>query len=118
MHGYTAQAITFFEQALAVKESIQGDLKIEELKASYASEQVDSYERLIVLLWNEGQFQAVRFTYLLWTVPSVWLESLREIIAFIPTSLRLLSRTQTSLFVITVLIKDEETYLLSKLAWG
>jgi tetratricopeptide (TPR) repeat protein len=61
IHGYTAQAITFFEQALAVKESIQGDLKIEELKASYASEQVDSYERLIVLLWNEGQFQAVPF---------------------------------------------------------
>jgi CHAT domain-containing protein/Tfp pilus assembly protein PilF len=61
MHGYRAQAITFYQQALAVTESIQGDFKIEELKASYASEQVDRYEQLIFLLWNEGQFQAVPF---------------------------------------------------------
>jgi CHAT domain-containing protein/tetratricopeptide (TPR) repeat protein len=61
IHGYTAQAITFYQQAFAVIESIQGNLKIEELKASYASEQVERYEHLIVLLWNEGQFEAVPF---------------------------------------------------------
>jgi hypothetical protein len=61
IHGYRTQSIIFYQKALAVKESIQGNLKVEELKASYASEQVDSYEQLIVLLWIEGQFAAVSF---------------------------------------------------------
>ena len=58
----TAQAIDLYRQAVEVAESIQGEIKIEELKATYASQQADVYSRLINLLWNKGDFEAA-FNY-------------------------------------------------------
>ncbi|NEQ69410.1 MAG: tetratricopeptide repeat protein [Symploca sp. SIO2D2] len=60
--GKTKQAIDFYQQAIEVKESIQGSIKVEELKASFASQQVDTYERLINLHWDQGNFEAA-FNY-------------------------------------------------------
>jgi tetratricopeptide (TPR) repeat protein/CHAT domain-containing protein len=51
------QAMSYYQQAIEVIESIQGDIKIRELKTSFASQQVDIYERLINLLWDNGHFQ-------------------------------------------------------------
>ncbi len=55
--GDTAAAITFYQQAVEVAESIQGEIKIQELKASFASKQINTYERLIDLLWQESRFE-------------------------------------------------------------
>ena len=55
--GNVAEAITFHQQAIDVFESIQGNIKIEELKASFATEQIDIYERLISLLWTASRFE-------------------------------------------------------------
>jgi CHAT domain-containing protein len=55
--GNTAQAIDLLKQAIEVKESIQGDLKIEELKTSFAAEQINVYEKLIRLLFEEDRFE-------------------------------------------------------------
>jgi hypothetical protein len=41
-----------------VFESIQGDIKLEELKASFDAEQVDTYERLINLLCDRALLAA------------------------------------------------------------
>jgi len=60
--GKTAQAIDFYQQAIEVKESIQGNIKVEELKASFASQQVGAYERLINLYVDQGNFEAA-FNY-------------------------------------------------------
>ncbi|NEO15426.1 MULTISPECIES: tetratricopeptide repeat protein [unclassified Moorena] len=56
------QAIDFYKQAIDVTESIQGELKVEELKTSYASQEVDLYEGIIKLLWNEKDFKTA-FNY-------------------------------------------------------
>ena len=56
------KAIDFYKQAIEVQESIQGELKVEELKTSYASQEVDTYERLINLLWNQKDFETA-FNY-------------------------------------------------------
>ncbi|NEO06888.1 MULTISPECIES: tetratricopeptide repeat protein [unclassified Moorena] len=56
------KAIEFYKQAIKVKESIQGDIKVEEFKTSYASQQVNTYENLINLLWNQKDFEAA-FNY-------------------------------------------------------
>ncbi|NET82915.1 MAG: tetratricopeptide repeat protein [Moorea sp. SIO1F2] len=56
------KAIEFYKQAIKVTESIQGDIKVEELITSYASQQVNSYERIINLLWNQGDFETA-FNY-------------------------------------------------------
>jgi CHAT domain-containing protein/Tfp pilus assembly protein PilF len=53
--GDTAQAISHHQQAIEIVESIQGEIKVEELKASFAGKQVTAYERLINLLWQEGR---------------------------------------------------------------
>jgi CHAT domain-containing protein len=55
--GNTAQAIDLLKQAIEVKESIQGDLKIEELKTSFAAEQINVYEKLIRLLFEEDRVE-------------------------------------------------------------
>ncbi|NEP24076.1 tetratricopeptide repeat protein [Moorena sp. SIO3I6] len=55
-------AIDFYKQAIEVQESIQGELKVEELKTSYASQEVDIYENLINLLWNQKDFETA-FNY-------------------------------------------------------
>ena len=60
--GQTAKAIDFYQQAIKVKESIQSSIKIEELKASFASQQVDIYERLINLYVEQSNFEAA-FNY-------------------------------------------------------
>ncbi len=54
--GDKAEAITAYQQAIEVIESIESDIKIDELKASFASGQVETYERLIDLLWTEGRW--------------------------------------------------------------
>jgi CHAT domain-containing protein/Tfp pilus assembly protein PilF len=58
-----AQAIDYYQQAVEVAESIQGEIKIEELKATFASQQVNVYSRLINLLWDKGDFEAA-FNYI------------------------------------------------------
>lgn len=55
--GNTAQAIDLLKQGIEVKESIQGDLKIEEFKTSFAAEQINVYEKLIRLLFEEDRFE-------------------------------------------------------------
>jgi tetratricopeptide (TPR) repeat protein len=56
------KAIKWYQQSIKVIESIQGDLKIEELKTSFAAQQIHSYEQLIALLVGEGRFEEV-FNY-------------------------------------------------------
>jgi CHAT domain-containing protein/tetratricopeptide (TPR) repeat protein len=53
----TAQAIKFYQKAIDITESIQDEIKVEELKASFASQQVNTYDRLINLLWQKGDFE-------------------------------------------------------------
>ena len=60
--GQYQRAINFYKQAIEVKESIQGEIKVDELKASFASQQVNVYARLINLLWEDGDFEAA-FNY-------------------------------------------------------
>ena len=60
--GQYRKAIEFYKQAIDVTESIQGDIKVEELITSYASQEVDTYENLINLLWNQKDFEAA-FNY-------------------------------------------------------
>ncbi|GAA6619644.1 CHAT domain-containing protein [Scytonema sp. NUACC26] len=55
--GNVAEAIAFHQQAIDVFESIQGNIRVEELKASFAVEQTDIYDRLINLLWTAGRFE-------------------------------------------------------------
>jgi tetratricopeptide (TPR) repeat protein len=55
--GDTASAITAYQEAIKVKESIQDELKIEEFKTSFADEQINVYERLIRLLWQENLYK-------------------------------------------------------------
>jgi CHAT domain-containing protein/SpoVK/Ycf46/Vps4 family AAA+-type ATPase/Tfp pilus assembly protein PilF len=59
IQGDTARAIDFYKQAIEVKEDIQGNLKIEELKLSFA-EQIDVYECLIGLLCSQRRDQDMR----------------------------------------------------------
>jgi len=60
--GRTAQAIDFYEQAIEVTESIQAKIKVEELKASFASQWVETYKRLINLYGEQGEFESA-FNY-------------------------------------------------------
>jgi CHAT domain-containing protein/Tfp pilus assembly protein PilF len=60
--GNGADAILYYQQAITVIESIQADIKVEELKASFATEQTGTYEYLIGLLWEEARFQEA-FSY-------------------------------------------------------
>jgi len=55
--GDTAQAITFYQQAIEVTESIQSEIQIEELKTSFAAEQVPVYQHLINLLWQGDRLE-------------------------------------------------------------
>lgn len=52
-----AHAIYYYQRSIRVKEAIQGDIKIEEFKASYADRQVPAYERLVYLLADLGHFE-------------------------------------------------------------
>jgi CHAT domain-containing protein/tetratricopeptide (TPR) repeat protein len=49
------EAISYYQQAIELFESIQSEMKIEELQTSYAAEQVPVYELLIGLLWEEDR---------------------------------------------------------------
>jgi len=60
--GNSNQAINYYQQSVNITESIQGDIQIEELKSSFASEQIDIYSRLISLLVEQGDFTAA-FNY-------------------------------------------------------
>lgn len=60
--GDIERAIGFYREAIDAIESIQGEIKTEELKASFAGQQVDFYATLIDLLWEEGRFEEV-FNY-------------------------------------------------------
>ena len=50
-------AIDYYENSIVIKESVQGDIKIEELKSSFASEQIGFYNHLINLLSKEARFK-------------------------------------------------------------
>ncbi|NEP27201.1 CHAT domain-containing protein, partial [Moorena sp. SIO3I6] len=58
--GDTAKAIASYKDAIEVIESIRADIKIDELKASFASQQLngngvtDPYTSIINLLWKQG----------------------------------------------------------------
>ena len=54
--GDNAKATAAYQQAIEVIESIESDIKIDELKASFASGQVETYERLIDLLSTEARW--------------------------------------------------------------
>ncbi len=54
--GDTTQAIDSYQQSIKVTESIQNQIQIDELKASFLEEQTGTYEHLIGLLWDEGRF--------------------------------------------------------------
>ncbi len=60
--GNAQQAISFYQQSIDVTESIQGEIKVEELKASFASQQINEYARLINLLWEKGDYKSA-FNY-------------------------------------------------------
>ncbi|HKZ83114.1 MAG TPA: CHAT domain-containing tetratricopeptide repeat protein [Anaerolineae bacterium] len=60
--GDNTRAISDYRQAIEVMESLRGEIKVEELKVSFAAGQVPVYEHLIGLLWDEGQFH-VAFNY-------------------------------------------------------
>ncbi len=51
------EAIKYYQQAIEVKEFIQSDLKIEELKASFVAQQINTYQQLITLLCQEERFK-------------------------------------------------------------
>jgi CHAT domain-containing protein/tetratricopeptide (TPR) repeat protein len=51
------EAINYYEQSVEVIESIQGEINVEELKASFLAEQAGHYEILINLLWEAGRFE-------------------------------------------------------------
>ncbi|MCL4298813.1 MAG: CHAT domain-containing protein [Anaerolineae bacterium] len=55
--GNTEQAIVFLKQAIDVIESIQGEIKVDEFKVSFATGHIAVYERLINLLWQAGHFE-------------------------------------------------------------
>jgi CHAT domain-containing protein/Flp pilus assembly protein TadD len=57
--GNTGDAINRYIEAIKVIESIQSEITVEELKASFASqgEQIATYKRLINLLWQKGNFE-------------------------------------------------------------
>ena len=57
LQGKNNQAVSFYQQAIdQVIETILVDLKGETLKSSFADKHVDTYTRLINLLWDEGRF--------------------------------------------------------------
>jgi tetratricopeptide (TPR) repeat protein len=47
----------YYQQAIEVQESIQGNLKLEELKTSFADRHIPVYERLVGLLCREGHWE-------------------------------------------------------------
>lgn len=55
-------AIAHYQQSIAITESIQGEIQLEELKSSFASDRIDAYLRLINLLGEKGDFTAA-FNY-------------------------------------------------------
>ena len=55
-------AVDHYQQSIAITESIQGEIQIEELQSSFASERIDPYSRLINLLGAQGNFTAA-FNY-------------------------------------------------------
>ncbi len=57
-----AEAVNALQQSVAVIESVQGALKTDVLKASFAADQADVYQRLIGLLWDAGQYESA-FNY-------------------------------------------------------
>jgi CHAT domain-containing protein/Tfp pilus assembly protein PilF len=54
--GDVAEAIRSYKQSIDVTESVQNEIKIDELKASFVAEQTGTYEHVIGLLWDEGRF--------------------------------------------------------------
>jgi CHAT domain-containing protein/Tfp pilus assembly protein PilF len=55
--GDMVEAIASYKRAIDVTETMQSALKIDEFKASFASEHTDIYEQLINLLWDANRFE-------------------------------------------------------------
>ncbi|MEQ9233128.1 CHAT domain-containing protein [Coleofasciculus sp. E2-BRE-01] len=51
------QAIEYYQLSIEASESIQGEIKIEELKTSFAEKQVNTYELLINQLWRKNRIE-------------------------------------------------------------
>ena len=52
------QAIELYKQSIEVRESIQATITVDELRGSFADEQISIYARLINLLWDQGEPEA------------------------------------------------------------
>src|SRR5215207_10251469 len=52
--GENAQAMVYYKKSIDILETIQGDIQVEELKSSFASQQTTVYGNLIGLLWDDG----------------------------------------------------------------
>ncbi len=50
--GQSREAIDYYKQAIDQVESVQGDIRVDVLKITFADQQVNLYERLIKLLWT------------------------------------------------------------------
>lgn len=55
--GNKTAALDSYEEAIALFESVQGSINIEQLKATFAGRQIDVYKQFIGLLWDEGKFE-------------------------------------------------------------
>jgi tetratricopeptide (TPR) repeat protein len=55
--GDSTQAIDWLQKSVETLESIQGEITVEELKASFAAEQSYTYENLISLLWEAARWE-------------------------------------------------------------
>jgi CHAT domain-containing protein/Tfp pilus assembly protein PilF len=55
--GDSAQAIAYYQQAIEVYESIQTEIRVEDLKTSFVAGRINTYKRLIPLLWKERHYQ-------------------------------------------------------------
>jgi tetratricopeptide (TPR) repeat protein len=55
--GDTTRAIEWLQKSVEVLESMQSEITVEELKASFAAEQSYTYENLISLLWEAARWE-------------------------------------------------------------
>ena len=55
--GDDDEAIAYYVRAVEVIESIQSEIKVEELKSTFAAKQAGIYERLIDLLWKQQRLR-------------------------------------------------------------
>jgi len=53
------EAIRYYQEAIDIRETLQHNLRIEEWMSAFASQHVDPYQRLVQLLWQQGDQEAL-----------------------------------------------------------